>query len=470
MIVAALCALALAWVSEGTHQRIARAMAQIQTAHAVRSAVHTLQRELVQAESNQRGYILTGDRKYLEPYNASVAEIERQVQALATLAPREIGESAPMLAFRNMLSQKLGEMALTIRMREDDRPEVAQFVISSNVGLEQMHVLRLQGNALAAEADAEIASLRAEVYRLLNVSRFGLAAGILAAFAAFFLYVNQTRALRQADVRQQRALEAERDMLESQVRERTLRLTELATYLQQAVEEERAHLARELHDELGALLTAAKLDVARLKSRLPADASDLVDRLRHLTELLNQGIALKRRIIEDLRPSSLSNLGLVASLDILSREFAERSGLHIDTALEPVTLDASRELTIYRVVQEALTNIGKYAQASRVSIALKNYVNHVEISVVDDGVGFNPAKLPPSSHGLLGMRHRVEATGGRLDVHSLPGRGTRIVATVPRSNAMAQAQLQQSMASMSLSADSHTGALAAPTGGPAPAR
>jgi signal transduction histidine kinase len=467
MIVAALCALALAWVSEGTHQRIARAMGQIQTAHAVRSAVHTLQRELVQAESNQRGYILTGDRKYLEPYNTSVAEIERQIQTLSALTPRELGESAPMLAFRNLLSQKLGEMALTIHMREKDRPEVAQFVVSSNVGLEQMRVLRLQGDALAAAAEAEVTSLRAEVYRLLNVSRFGLAAGILAAFAAFFLYVNQTRALRQADVRQQRALEAERDMLESQVRERTARLTELANYLQQAVEEERAHLARELHDELGALLTAAKLDVARLKSRLPADAHDLTERLRHLTDLLNQGIALKRRIIEDLRPSSLSNLGLLASLDILAREFAERSGLHIHTALEPVTLDANRELTIYRVAQEALTNIGKYAQATEVLITLKNYVNHVEIVVVDDGVGFDPGKPAPSSHGLLGMRHRVEATGGRLDLQSQPGRGTRIVATVPRSNPMAQAQLHQSMTAMSLSADSHRGALTPPTRPPA---
>ena len=468
LIVAALCALALLWVSESTHQRIARAMAEMNTAHAVRTAVHALEQGMVQAESSQLGFILTGERRYLEPYNASVAEIDRQLKTLATLVPRGERESELMPVFRNLLSQKLGEMALTIRLREQERPEAAQFVVSSSAVLEQTRALRLQGDALAAEAEAEVASLRAEVHRLLAISRFGLAAGIVAAFAAFFLYVNQTRALRNADARQQRLLEAERDMLEQQVRERTAHLAELATYLQKAVEDERAHLARELHDELGALLTAAKLDVARLKSRLPAGADDLAERLKHLTETLNQGIALKRRIIEDLRPSSLSNLGLVASLDILAREFAERSGLRIRTALEPVHLDDNSELTLYRVVQEALTNIGKYAQAREVSITLKNYVNHAEVAVADDGLGFDPARLPRGSHGLEGMRHRVEASGGRLDVRAAPGRGARILAAVPRPAAMPQDELAQSMAAMSLSADSHRGALEPPTPGAAP--
>ncbi|MFT4196074.1 CHASE3 domain-containing protein [Ottowia sp.] len=468
LIVAALCALALIWVSESTHQRIARAMGQIQTAHTLRLAVHALQRELAEAESSQRGFVLTGDRKYLEPYADAVAEIARQLKTLGSLAPREMGESEPMRVFRDLLSQKLGEMALAVRMREEERPEVAQFVVSSHTGLERMRVLRLQGTALAAEADAQLAALHAEVYRLLYVSRLGMAAGILAAFVAFFLYVNQARALRKADVRQQQALEAERDMLESQVRERTARLAELATHLQQAVEDERAHLARELHDELGALLTAAKLDVARLKSRLPAGADDMVERLKHLTETLNQGIALKRRIIEDLRPSALSNLGLVASLDILAREFAERSGLRVHTALEPVGLDPNCELTIYRLVQEALTNIGKHARAREVSITLKNYVNHAEVAVADDGAGFDPARLRQGSHGLAGMRHRVEAAGGRLDIRSTPSQGTRITGTVPRRAAMPQAQLARSMEAMSLSADSHPGGRPPPASGPAP--
>ncbi|RYF63631.1 MAG: histidine kinase, partial [Comamonadaceae bacterium] len=177
-------------------------------------------------------------------------------------------------------------------------------------------------------------------------------------------------------------------------------------------------------------LTAAKLDVARLKSRL-ADSPDAIERLQHLTELLNSGIALKRRIIEDLRPSSLSNLGLVASLEILGREFAERAGMQIEMALESVTLDESRQLTVYRMVQESLTNIGKYAEATEATIVLKNYETHVVVEVTDNGKGFDTGTIPPATHGLAGMRHRVEAASGKLELTSVPGAGTRVAAMVP---------------------------------------
>ena len=198
-------------------------------------------------------------------------------------------------------------------------------------------------------------------------------------------------------------------------------------------EEERGHLARELHDELGALLTAAKLDLARLKSRLGSQPTpEIAERLQHLTEALNSGIALKRRITEDLRPSSLANLGLTASLEILAREFSERSGVEITTELELVELDESSQLTVYRLVQESLTNVGKYAEARHVEITVQNHGNHVEVDIHDDGKGFDVANIPPSTHGLAGMRHRVEAAGGRLTVTSAPGKGSRISAVLAR--------------------------------------
>jgi signal transduction histidine kinase len=142
---------------------------------------------------------------------------------------------------------------------------------------------------------------------------------------------------------------------------------------------------------------------------------------------------LKRRIIEDLRPSSLSNLGLNASLEILAREFSERSGIEITTSLETVQLDESRQLTIYRLVQESLTNVGKYAEARQVEIGLRNYGGHIEVEIKDDGKGFDATRVRPSTHGLAGMRHRVEAAGGKLAVASTPGRGTRISAVLPAS-------------------------------------
>jgi signal transduction histidine kinase len=124
---------------------------------------------------------------------------------------------------------------------------------------------------------------------------------------------------------------------------------------------------------------------------------------------------------------------LVASLEILGREFAERTNMEIEMVLEPVTLDESNQLTVYRMVQESLTNISKYAQAGEASIVMKNYGNHVVIEVSDNGKGFDTQFARPSTHGLAGMRHRVEAAKGKLTVSSLPGQGTKLSAILPSS-------------------------------------
>ncbi|MDO5290925.1 MAG: CHASE3 domain-containing protein [Pseudomonadota bacterium] len=458
------CAAVMMVANENAYKQTTRALTDVRHAHDLHIAVGSTLLELAQAEAAQRGYVLTGDSAYLDSYGTAKQQLKGLLASIddaPALHDKTIQEQAR--AFSQAVLQRFGEMDLTVRLRQQDRFDAAHFVVTTNVGLDQMQHARELAALLTRTAQARVDNERAEVARLLNVTRFGLAAGILAALLAFVLYTQQTRLLQRKEEDIKRALEAERDALESQVQERTARLTELATHLQQAVEDERAHLARELHDELGALLTAAKLDVARLKPRLPANAPELAERLTHLTSILNQGIALKRRIIEDLRPSSLSNLGLVASLQILAREFGERSRIELETALEPVDLDEARELTIYRMVQESLTNIGKYAKASHVSVTLKNYVYHAEVTVADNGIGFDPRSLPRATHGLMGMRHRIQACGGRLDINSTPGQGTRITATIPRSQPKPQSAMADAMAGMSLSADSYAPADPPPT-------
>ncbi len=159
---------------------------------------------------------------------------------------------------------------------------------------------------------------------------------------------------------------------------------------------------------------------------------EVSERLEHLIATLNTGIALKRRIVEDLRPSSLSHLGLVASLEILTREFKEQSGLSISTQLEAVEMGGAAQLTVYRLVQESLTNIGKYAEATQVQVTLQSLEGYVSIDVKDNGRGFTPEHLGAGTHGLAGMRHRVEAIGGRLTVTSAPGAGARVAAVLPK--------------------------------------
>jgi len=321
-----------------------------------------------------------------------------------------------------------------VRMRKQGNEDAWKFVLMTDVGKEHMDAIRDQANKLINAATVRMEVAQTQVERSLMLARVGIAAVAMVALLAFYLYLRQSTALKLAGERQQAALQQERDLLEGQVRDRTATLAELATHLQQVREEERGHLARELHDELGALLTAAKLDVARLKSRLEGQPPEIGERLQHLTQSLNAGIALKRRIIEDLRPSSLANLGLIASLEILAREFSERSGIEVTSSLEHAELDEQRQLTIYRLVQESLTNVGKYSGAKQVDISLRNYSNHVEVEIRDSGKGFDVSQVRPSTHGLAGMRHRVEAAGGRLTVSSRPGSGTRIAAVMPKTS------------------------------------
>jgi signal transduction histidine kinase len=262
--------------------------------------------------------------------------------------------------------------------------------------------------------------------------RIGVAVLSVTSLLVLVRVMRHSLALEEEQLRLKELLQTERDRLETEVRERTAQLTELAHHLQTAREDERSRLARDLHDELGALLTSAKLDAARMKARLAGTAPEALERLLHLVQTLDSVIALKRRIVEDLRPSALTHLGLVATLEILGREFSERSGLEVHCALEPVELGPSAEIVVYRFVQEAITNISKHAQARQVWVALATQGAMVDVSVRDDGVGFDSTVKPVSAYGLLGMRYRVEAEHGTLLVGSEPGQGTRVQMQLPR--------------------------------------
>lgn len=208
--------------------------------------------------------------------------------------------------------------------------------------------------------------------------------------------------------------------------------SQLATQLQRAREQERAHLAREFHDVLGGLLTAARLDVAGLKSRLAGQSEDIGRRLEHLNGTLRAAFALKRRIIDGLAPDSLDSVGLAASLETMAREFVETSGIRLNTCLDNFAADEATQLTIYRLVQESLTNIAKYAAADAAEILLRDHGDTITVAVHDNGRGFDAAQTRAHGHGLDGMRHRVESAGGQLTVQSAPGRGTRICAIMPK--------------------------------------
>ena len=428
---ALLAAMVLVGINEVGHMRSQDAVEQLAQGLTTRSDVNKLLQSMLDAETGQRGYLLTGNETYLEPYDKAVATVQKNLDSLRMqfmASPEDMQEFALL---SRQISRKLAEMELSLRLRRQGNEDAWKFILHTDVGKEHMEAIRQHAQELIARSDKRLAQGRVQIEQSLMLSRIGIATVTAIGLLAFYMYLRQTQAVQTVNLREQELLERERDRLEGLVRDRTATLSELANHLQQVREEERGHLARELHDELGALLTAAKLDVARLKSKIDATAPDVSERLKHLTETLNSGIALKRRIIEDLRPSSLSNLGLTAALEILTREYAERAGIDVETSLEPVQLPDAAQLTVYRMVQEALTNIGKYAKASKVLVSVHGYPTHVAVQVRDDGVGFDPGSVRPTSHGLAGMRHRVEAAGGRLTLTSRPGNGTLLSAVLP---------------------------------------
>lgn len=428
---ALLATLVLITINETGHSRSMAALASMNLGQKTRQGVSLLLQNVLNAETGQRGYLLTGDERYLQPYEKAIGVISTNLDQLHRLYVQQPQDLEQFDELARNVQRKLAEMEVSVRLRQQGNEDAWKFVLSTDVGQEHMDAIREQSAALSQIAVLRQIQGEAQINQALQLSRIGIAIVALVGLLAFYMYLRQTRRLQAVDQRVQEDLQRERDLLNQQVRERTASLAELATHLQEVRERERGHLARELHDELGALLTAAKLDVARLKSRLGTDAPDALQRLQHLTDTLNSGIALKRRIIEDLRPSSLTNLGLVTSLEILAREFGERSALPVRTALEPVELDEAAQLTVYRLVQESLTNISKYANAQHVEVRMRSHDGLVTVEVADDGCGFDPHMATAASHGLAGMRHRVEAAGGNLSIRSAPGMGTRISAALP---------------------------------------
>ncbi|MBU1359814.1 MAG: CHASE3 domain-containing protein [Gammaproteobacteria bacterium] len=431
LLLATLAALALVGISEFGYRQSSKAVSEVEWAQKVHETLNMLLQNMVDAETGQRGYLLTGEAKYREPYDSAVKQVSGNMATLRELYAGRPADVQRLDELSGHVARKLAEVDMSVRLRSEGNEDAWKFVVTTDVGRQEMDAIRKQAGELIAISDQAVRVGQEQIASTLRVGRAAICAAALAGLLGFYLYLRQAQALRTIAEHQKDALQQERNALEEIVRERTASLGELATHLQEVRETERGFLARELHDELGSLLTAAKLDVARLKSRL-TDAPDASQRLLHLNDLLNSGIALKRRIIEDLRPSSLSNLGLVASLEILGREFGEHSGIEIEMVLEPVMLDEAKQLTVYRMVQESLTNIGKYAEATEATIVMKNQGDLAMIEVVDNGKGFD--MTPPtarSSHGLAGMRHRVETAKGSLTVHSTPGQGTRLTVLLP---------------------------------------
>jgi signal transduction histidine kinase len=207
----------------------------------------------------------------------------------------------------------------------------------------------------------------------------------------------------------------------------------LTAHLQTVREDERTRIAREVHDDLGQLLTALKMDLFSLKADR-GQAAEGAARLPVMIGLVNQALATVQRITSELRPGMLDDLGLAAAIEWQCDEFAGRTGFPVFLSIRPADLitDRDRSTALFRIVQETLTNVARHAQASAVHVSLRRKKGMLHLLVRDNGIGAKAEQLAGrTAFGILGMQERVMAIGGRFSVRGIPGTGTIVSVSVP---------------------------------------
>jgi two-component system sensor kinase len=234
-----------------------------------------------------------------------------------------------------------------------------------------------------------------------------------------------TVVLRDISIRVKAAAEIERSHRQ---------LRDLYQQMHEVREGERVRIARELHDELAQWLTALKMDVSWLAGRLPKEDERLRDRVERMKQLVDSTVTSVRRIAADLRPAMLDDLGLVPAIEHLLHDFSQRTGIVVGLDATAGEIDFREPLTtsVYRMVQEALTNVARHARATEVRVTIRIEGDHLTVSAWDNGIGISAARLQGGkSLGVLGIKERARTLGGGADVRGAPEGGTVVEIRVP---------------------------------------
>ncbi|HEC18533.1 MAG TPA: PAS domain S-box protein [Gammaproteobacteria bacterium] len=243
-------------------------------------------------------------------------------------------------------------------------------------------------------------------------------------------------------------LRRHREHLEELVAERTReletsrqQLRDLAVHLQTVREEERARIARDVHDEFGQVLTALNMDVHWLQERITEDQADMQRKVLSMLPLIASAIESVQRITSELRPAMLDELGLGPAIQWYMEEFQNRNAIkcQVSIELDKARLDTDRATVVFRILQEALTNVARYAGASQVTLSIDSGEDYIDMRLTDNGVGIDLSALDrEDSFGLLGMRERAIAFGGTVEIKGSPGEGTTVMLHLPIINGPAE--------------------------------
>jgi signal transduction histidine kinase len=226
----------------------------------------------------------------------------------------------------------------------------------------------------------------------------------------------------------------EKEQAEEELKHSYNQIRKLASHLQNIGEEERASMAREIHDELGQQLTALKLDIGWLMLKLKEANPQITEKIHSMEKLLSTALITVKKLASELHPALLDKLGLIEAINWQSREFEKRTGIKITLEIpgELTGISSKTNIALFRIYQECLTNVARHSCAKKVFCSLKKEKNDLHFTITDDGKGFDvTATEQLHSLGILGMRERSVMIGGKYQITSEPGKGTTVYAMLP---------------------------------------
>ena len=401
----------------------------------IKRALSTFQSVITTAESGQRGYLLTGDTEYLTPYYRAMRGWRTELDRLANLTADNPARQQDIAELERLTAAAIGRLEQTIERSPRPGPSGSADLAGTDRATQTMDRVRSIVDRMLVEEDARIGALGRAVLRDVWIT---LGVALLTTVVTVAVLIGLNKLLQRyvgARAKAEGALLEANQHLNHLVEQRTAELTELSQHLIRVSEEEKAKIARELHDTFGSNLTAINMDLNWIQRRIPEDSREVRERLQRVLQMLAETVELKHEVIEGLRPSHLDNLGLAYAMRSHCREFSRRTGLacDIDVNEDFDDLDPAWSIALYRIVQETLTNITKHAHATRVKITLERDDVGMKLQILDDGVGMaEGAAAKPKSHGIVGMRERMRQIGGTFNITAGPnGKGTLVTAFIP---------------------------------------
>ena len=393
------------------------------------------------AESVQRAYLISLQNRYV-PVNEQVIDpqLKRAQEVLRLLSTHMESGKEPRRRHMEMLKDisgdvegKIAELQAAVSLANKGNLEAAMQMVHAEEGRDRTQHFMQKTKALMDDLGKDATETMERRNTTMAAGRLSVAASIL--LVLVLLVISVKKLVEEIVDRDRRSKQLETDVVnfEQKLEERTKMLKTLAVDYQYDVERERRKLARELHDEMGSILTATKMDISWVLRKIKDVSPEASEKLTRTLRYLDQGIELKRRVVQDLHPSLLTTFGLIPALKALIESAAERNQWELDLLLpeEGTYISEALGLIAYRIVQETLTNATKYAEATKVSVHLQVDERFLKLEITDNGKGMDMTQGFEVTHGLKGMRHRVTAIGGKIQIESEPGKGMFTLALIP---------------------------------------